>query len=88
MDDEKFPQRGVMAKKSNSLNIKRQYKKLEQLASYHTKFLKDDFSKNGGEKNCDIYLQHHLIKMHIQSYKNTMNHYLTPTPDYHIKLMK
>jgi hypothetical protein len=24
-------------------------------------------------------LQHHPIKMHIQSYTNTMNHYLTPT---------
>jgi hypothetical protein len=36
-------------------------------------------SKDGVENICDVYLQYHPIKMQIQSYTNTMNHYLTPT---------
>jgi hypothetical protein len=80
------PKREWWLKKRNSTLKK--YKKLEQLAAYYTKLLKDGFSKDGVENICDIYLQQHPIKMHIQSYTNTMNHYFTFTLDYHTKSMK
>jgi RNA-binding protein YhbY len=62
--------------------------KPKQLASYHSKFLKDGLMQNVVEHIHYIHMKHHLIKVDIQSNLNTMDQYLETTPNHHIKLMQ
>jgi hypothetical protein len=63
-------------------------KKQRQSASCCVKLLEDGFPTNGVEHFCDVHLQHHPIEMHNERNTKTMNHYFTPTPNYHTKLMR
>jgi hypothetical protein len=62
-------------------------KKLKQLVPHCLKFLKDRNMQNGVESICNIYLEHHLIKMGIQNGPNTMDHGLTTSFNHHPKLI-
>jgi len=70
--------------------IKRMNKreKLRQLASYHSKFLKDGLMQNVVEHVHYIHLKHHLTKVDIQNNLNSMDQCLKTTPNHHIKLMQ
>jgi len=43
------------------------------------KLFENGFMRNGIKCVHHIHLQHHLVKMDIQTNSNTMHHYLTPT---------
>jgi hypothetical protein len=62
-------------------------KKLGQLASHHAIFLKNGLTCDVVENICNIYLKHRLIKMGFQNGMNTMDHDLTTSFKYHLKLI-
>jgi hypothetical protein len=82
-------ERMMIKKQGQLLGIKRTNKKEEhrELASYYTKLLEDGLMQDVVKCVCHIHLQHHPIGMDIQSSLNTLHHHLTPTPNYHAKLM-
>jgi len=60
---------------------------MKQLAFYCLKLLKNGLTQDDVEVICYIHLKHHTIKVDIQSNLNTMDHYLTTTFNFHVKLM-
>jgi hypothetical protein len=60
---------------------------MKQLASYYLKLLNNDLTQDGVEVICYIHLKHHTIRVDIQSSLNTMDHCLTTTLNFHVKLM-
>jgi hypothetical protein len=52
------------------------------------KLLENGLSWYGIKCVFHIHLQHHPIKMDIQSNSNIVHHHLSITPNYHTKLMK
>lgn len=61
--------------------------KLKQLATCHSMFLKDGFTRDGVKSIFCIHLKHHPIGVDIQNGLNVMEHCFTTTFNHHFKLM-
>jgi hypothetical protein len=64
-----------------------QKEKLWQLAPCCPKLLEDGLTQDGAENVCNVYLQHHPIRMGLQSSLNNMEHNLTTSFNHHPKLI-
>ncbi len=70
-----------------SIKKKDESYELKPLPTFSTQFLKYNTMENNVEGICNVYLQHHPIKVNIKSYSDIVHHFLLTSFYYNPKLM-